>query len=674
MAGGWIVQLWTDSGIQIIVLLSFTFQVVLFFFAGIRRHKSSPVLTLLIWLVYLLADTTVIYALGHLSVASSSVKHQIVAFWAPLMLVHLGGPDDIAALWLRHFLILVVQTLGASYVFYKYVATASNGSLLQVASVLMFIVGFLKYGERTWALRCGSMDEIKSIIRLIKAPDVESFMGESVRRNLLGQRYYNGPYVHSSVGADLETNLLHQNDDNEEELLILAHFLLRECMEPFAGASVQSWARTPDIYRLQVDDMYKLIQMQLSLVYDIMYTKAWVIHTWYDYCISLFSLVGIITSILLFSFSNNNGCNIVDVDITYFLLAGVVVLEIISMLTTIGSIWMCAWLCSFEKTHLLGAGLKFLRRRVRAASRRWSSISIGQYNLLHLCTRDHMDLGSIAIEKMGLDKWWKRVHFVCSTDISNTHLPGLLLRTLPQIDPESSKRTQILDKSRLGEEQAEWCHYNLNLDFANSILIWNLATDIYLVKSKEARCQGDVAKAVKLLSNYMMFLLVTKPDMLPGYIDETLHEQNRDRLDLLWVVYEKNTKPLKNLSDMFKNLFQNDGPNGSRIPEMELFASTFHSNFLHYYKGEWVYDPPEDKSKDFTTYCAIHCNAMEHAAELLHLESSRPDLLEVIFGVWLEMLCYAAQRCGPESHATELSRGGEFITLVWLLMRRLHTL
>ena len=66
----------------------------------------------------------------------------------------------------------------------------------------------------------------------------------------------------------------------------------------------------------------------------------------------------------------------------------------------------------------------------------------------------------------------------------------------------------------------------------------------------------------------------------------------------------------------------------------------------------------------------MHSNATEHASELLGLESSRPDLLQVIFGVWLEMLCYAAQRCGPEAHASQLSKGGEFITLVWILMRR----
>jgi hypothetical protein len=148
MAGRPTVELWNDWAIQILVLQSFTLQVLLNFFAGFRRREAHPVLMLLLWLAYLLADSTAIYALGHLSFGGSMSRPQqqeLVAFWAPFLLVHLGGPDTITAyalednqLWLRHLLTLGVQAVGVAYVLYKHTADSAN---LVLAATLMFVVG-----------------------------------------------------------------------------------------------------------------------------------------------------------------------------------------------------------------------------------------------------------------------------------------------------------------------------------------------------------------------------------------------------------------------------------------------------------------------------------------------------------------------------------------------------
>ncbi|KAG5063018.1 hypothetical protein JHK85_004201 [Glycine max] len=72
----------------------------------------------------------------------NNVNPQLLAFWAPIFLIHLGGPDTITAyaledneLWLRHF------------------------------------VGIIKYGERTWSLYCGSIKNLRdSFLGLIDTP------------------------------------------------------------------------------------------------------------------------------------------------------------------------------------------------------------------------------------------------------------------------------------------------------------------------------------------------------------------------------------------------------------------------------------------------------------------------------------------------------------------------
>jgi hypothetical protein len=175
MAG--VVALWSDWEVQSLVLVSLLLQVFLLMFAGMRRRTISSVLWVLIWLTYLLADYITIYTLGHMSFRTTShERQQLVAFWAPFLLMYLGGQDTITALdmednqlWPRHLLNLVVQTVGVAYVLYKY--TAGSRTLL-TSSVLVLVAGFLKYGERVWALKSSSLDNINKFLDDVEKPRV----------------------------------------------------------------------------------------------------------------------------------------------------------------------------------------------------------------------------------------------------------------------------------------------------------------------------------------------------------------------------------------------------------------------------------------------------------------------------------------------------------------------
>lgn len=161
VGGGVLLHLWNEWAVQILVLFSFTSQAFLFAVAGNRRRNGSTKLKVLLWLAYLLADSTATYTLGHLSIASSPHVHQLVAFWAPFLLLHLGGQDTITAyalednrLWLRHLQTLVVQVLGAAYVLYTHL---SGSGALVAAAILMFAVGALNsqvWGEDMGAQVC----------------------------------------------------------------------------------------------------------------------------------------------------------------------------------------------------------------------------------------------------------------------------------------------------------------------------------------------------------------------------------------------------------------------------------------------------------------------------------------------------------------------------------------
>ncbi|RLN41604.1 hypothetical protein C2845_PM01G35070 [Panicum miliaceum] len=142
--------------------MGFTLQVALLILAEFRRRVDYRMLRFLVWSAYMLADGTAIYVLGHLSATSRSPGHELMAFWAPFLLLHLGGQDNITAytiednrLWLRHLQTLAVQVAAAAYVIYES-SIAGSRSLLLPATILMFVVSVIKYGERVWALRVSS--------------------------------------------------------------------------------------------------------------------------------------------------------------------------------------------------------------------------------------------------------------------------------------------------------------------------------------------------------------------------------------------------------------------------------------------------------------------------------------------------------------------------------------
>ncbi|GLJ21277.1 hypothetical protein SUGI_0390750 [Cryptomeria japonica] len=146
--------------VRILVLTSMMLQLVLVVLGARRYLTSSGTLRFLVWGAYISADAVATSALG---IMMHSDRKEIYGIWAPVLLIHLGGPDAITAysmadneLWMRHGFNMVYQVCVAVYVIY-----ASSMKLRSLAAaILLLLVGFLKYGERTLALRYGSYPRI----------------------------------------------------------------------------------------------------------------------------------------------------------------------------------------------------------------------------------------------------------------------------------------------------------------------------------------------------------------------------------------------------------------------------------------------------------------------------------------------------------------------------------
>jgi hypothetical protein len=653
-------DLWNDWSSQILVLLSLGLQLVLFLFAGIRRREAPMVPKFILWLAYQLADSTAIYAMGHLSLSAAADGHHLVAFWAPFLLLHLGGPDNITAyafqdneLWLRHLLTLVVQVLGAAYLLSKHIV--DNGFLILLATILMSAVGIVKYGERIWALRCGNMDSIRSSLK--KQP----------------------PAKH---------NHFHPHDhglDKEERQLRRAHSLFHICTRAIVDSSVEADSddhETSKIYKHRVRYMWLLMEMELSLMYDLLYTKAAVAHTWFGYCVRFISPVAAASSLLLFHFSGKDRRSGVDVVVTYILLAGAFFMEATSLLNTLASTWTFAFLyatrwnclkyrllCSGRWDRLRRAVLslrwRLWRRMARRSSlptrRRWSG-TMGQYNMLHYCSQPAGPLLSRLANMLGFKELWDRKHYTGKIQISHTIRKAVTDSIERLYRMRRINVLGVLRKKWSKEALEKWNLYGdlysyIGIEFQEGIIIWHITTDIFLVQSKVKKGH-ELVKAVRAMSNYMMFLLVERPYMLPGLSQTRLYQQTcRNLFEIRDEDTNKAVHHKEDFLSIFNNLFRMyddpTNPSYSRLKRTEELASILH-----------------DKNPRISSDVPRLSYAISIANTLLAKELSWS--LQVLLDVWTDMLVYAANRCSRESHAKKLNDGGELLTILWLMIEHLH--
>uniref|UniRef100_A0ACD5TZG7 Uncharacterized protein n=1 Tax=Avena sativa TaxID=4498 RepID=A0ACD5TZG7_AVESA len=722
MAG--VVRLWNNLEVQILVLISFMLQVFLLMFAGMRRRNISVVPRTLLWLAYLLADFIAIYILGHMSFNSKShEKQQVMAFWAPFLLVHLGGQDTITAysiednqLWPRHLLTFSAQTLGVAYVLCKYIG--SSGTFV-TAATLMFVTGVLKYGERIWALKSASLDNMIKFLDGRKSRDVKQAYKKYDCAQTLGH----------------------------EEVLQGAHDLLPICIAQFVD--YKFW---PSPFQSEAVDlffceghMYKMIEMQLSLVHDFLYTKAVVVFTWYGCFIRAISSVATITTFFLFQSSiQKHYLDRCDVIITYILISGAVALELTALLKAMGSTWICALLHA-RRWHGLHNIVVSIRRYVNAAerNRRWSG-SIGQPKPLHGNGRGSRGwIGKIA-------KWFGLEYSGGCKDLLKK-----LQYSLPAI-PDGTKelvlgelRRMVLEcrgKEDIMRSYSGQCALNpwngffedptsrAGIDFDDKILAWYIATKMFLSVSSpvEATQHKDVVEAIRAISAYMVFLLAERPYILPSPVRPGSYTNSEAAyVDLHFSATKHPIECIKRKGELHKRWEEIDKRReGLDLDNIDIRSEAIELEvIMHKLKKirEELMEPDSSPMNAIFGYmkrsqeldrriheldkrrAALKTRARREALDreldkineevqdletrkekLLYLGSSPPpalargaDLMEslvymearagerevrhVVLGVWVEMLCYAAHHCSRDSHARQLNSGGEFITIVWLL-------
>lgn len=331
-----------------------------------------------------------------------------------------------------------------------------------------------------------------------------------------------------------------------------AHSLFHICKHAIVHSSVDRDEDNPEIKVLEhltKEQMYVLMELELSLMYHILYTKAAVVHAYFGYCVRIISPAATTAALLLFQFSDKDGHNSVDVAITYILLGCALLLEIISLLSALGSSWTFPFLCGsqwdwlqhavkcrgrWERLRRWVVSLHWLIKVIRLArilrSARRCSGTVGQYNMLYFCSRPskrNSPLVGRFANMLELGELWDREHYSWSVKFPD-HMKHRLMRYIDALVRNDEVSTQGIVREKWGYGPLKVCNLyedledHLGVEFQEGIIIWHIATDLFLdMSGKEAKFgpmedKSLYVEAIRLLSNYMMFLLVKRPYMLPG--------------------------------------------------------------------------------------------------------------------------------------------------------------
>uniref|UniRef100_A0A0E0AEZ4 DUF4220 domain-containing protein n=1 Tax=Oryza glumipatula TaxID=40148 RepID=A0A0E0AEZ4_9ORYZ len=425
----------SDWEIRVAMLLSLTLQILLIFVGPMRKRSSHPVPRFAVWSCYLLADWVADLALGLLlnnlgnigggngsssSSSSSSISHlsagvggfkrgpgggstnntssgggspPIFAFWTPFLLLHLGGPDTITAysledneLWRRHLIGLLFELFSAYVVF----SCSIRSNPMIPATALIFLVGIIKYGERTYSLYSGSVSGFRDKIlgEPNPGPNYAKLMTEfDSKKNA-------GLLVEITIADGEASKAKEALEEGEEVRLVKESNKSLEAMAYDFFTMFQllfvnlilsyKERRISQAYFLDRHDMtagkaFEVVEVELNFIYDMVYTKASVSHSLRGCILRCVGTACLVIAILLFALLDKTAILPVDRGITYALLLGGLALDVAAILMLLCSNRMIVFL---EAKHM--AWLSRVARAVRLQPRRWSE-QTSQLNFICYC-------------------------------------------------------------------------------------------------------------------------------------------------------------------------------------------------------------------------------------------------------------------------------------------------
>ncbi|KVI05176.1 uncharacterized protein LOC112524399 [Cynara cardunculus var. scolymus] len=662
---------WNKWELRGLVLISLALQIYLIYSGNRRKYIAKRKIRAFIWCAYLMADWIATVALGILVDRSSPYSGdsnnnqygdlRLMAFWAPFLLLHLGGPDTITAyalvdneLWLRHLLGGVVQTLAAIYI----TLVSWDGTLLSFLTVPMFLCGIIKYGERTWVLNSADRKNLQdSFLAARHTAEVNytKFMEEFSLKEAEGYRVTASQMEQGSSPRDYTLPI-----SIHDGILQTANYFFETLKFKWLFVDLVLSFYERDMSRsffqgLKYEDAFQVIECELGFAYDVLYTKAPIIYTPFGLFFRLFTSSVTLSVLVIFFVSiglRSHNHEFVDVVITYVLLIGAILLDLYATLSLLFSDWAILWFSRYSSKLPSVNHSSDISLQSALKDKRWSH-SMYQFGLLDFCLTQKSSLfykisSFICFRKRLRNLWvkyWVSVRHLKHLKMS-TDLPSFIFKHFHEKSTDPLFHLKILApcpgtvalETHKNLDDLKW---TVEVEFDHSILIWHIATDICYEGDNSKRLKDgnhgikpewdDHMHYSKHLADYMLYLLVDCPFMLPIGIGKIRFQDTC--IQALAFLEEKNWASKAEAYESLGQVSRNYSPGTVKVSESVLFDA---------------------------------CNL---AAKLKNMDPN--EMWKMVSGVWVEILGYAAGQCNGFDHAQQLHKGGELLTHVWLLMAHL---
>jgi hypothetical protein len=492
----------------------------------------------------------------------------------------------------------------AVYVFWKSWSSSAEKSLL-AAAVLLFILGSAKCVEKILAFKGASFNSLAS----------HSEPAQSKRTTTRDREKELEEYVQQARDS-IKASHPPLVDDSMEQL-ILPDKLFVDSAYPYSDRVTS----LKFFFLLDDQTAYWSLKRGVSIVFNLLYTKYESTYTMLkgsmlcSICTWEITVVVSIVSISLFHCSHKNAYSRSDIVVSFVLLYGTFLLDIISTLTLLS---------------MTGSVVK------------QTSDIVAQHSLIEFCVNS-----GICRFMKPCHSSQKPCHY--SEDISSL-IRRYVLRGWKEFitDAESYRKfNDVRGQWTLERKQCdERLGWSLERPFDESVLLWHIATD-FCFHQKDTPRSNQCANRCREISNYMMHLLFVNPEMLMAGSRRNLFRTACDQLNeiLACDAYSNKTELTQKLIDKLKS---KEGSKETFIHDAWQLAEGLmdihdETNMWEVIQGVWL---------EMLCFSASRCRGYLHAKSL-------GAGVEYLTFVWL-LLAYAGMETLPErlqrTYMTRLSQ------------------